>query len=108
MIEPKVIRRESPLSGPGITTLAAEVTHVSKHGFWLLLGDEELLVPFAQFPWFRKGTIEEISNVQWPTLDHLYWPGLDVELSVQSIRNPSAFPLVSGEAPLGERDLRRQ
>jgi hypothetical protein len=79
VIGAKVIRRESPLSGLGITTLAAQVTHVSKHGFWLLLSDEELLVPFAQFPWFRKGTIEQISNVQWPTIDHLYWPGLDVD-----------------------------
>jgi hypothetical protein len=80
---------------PGTTTLAPEVTHVSKHGFWLLLADEELLVPFDQFPWFRKGTIEQISDVQWPTADHLYWPALDVDLSVQSLRNPSAFPLVS-------------
>ena len=56
---------------PGTTTLAAEVTHVSKHGFWLLLADEELLVPFDQFPWFRKGTIEQISDVQWPPPDHL-------------------------------------
>ncbi|MEY2862200.1 MAG: hypothetical protein RL392_2658 [Pseudomonadota bacterium] len=35
---------------PGTSTLAAEVTHVSKHGFWLMLADEELLVPFDQFP----------------------------------------------------------
>jgi hypothetical protein len=54
---------------PGTSTLAAEVTHVSKHDFWLLLVDEELLVPIDQFPWFRKGTIEQISEVQWPTPD---------------------------------------
>ena len=83
---------------PGTNTLVAEVTHVSKHGFWLLLADEELIVPFDQFPWFRKATIEQISEVQWPTLDHLYWPCLDVDLSVESIRNPSTFPLVSGAA----------
>jgi len=74
---------------------AVEVTHISKHGFWLLLSDEELLVPFDQFPWFRKGTIEQISDVQWSSPDHLYWPSLDVDLSVESIRNPAAFPLVS-------------
>jgi hypothetical protein len=28
-----------------------------------------------------------------PTADHLYWPDLDVELSVESIRNPACFPL---------------
>lgn len=79
----------------GITTSQAEVTHVSKHGFWLLLNDEELLVPFKEFPWFRKASIEQLSDVAWPTQDHLYWPQLDVDLSVASIRNPAAFPLVS-------------
>ena len=38
---------------PETAISAAEVTHVSTHGFWLLLADEELLVPFDQFPWFR-------------------------------------------------------
>jgi hypothetical protein len=80
---------------PGRATSAAEVTHVSRHGFWLLLGDEELLVPFANFPWFRRATIEQLLDVEWPTSDHLYWPRLDVDLSVRSIRDPAAFPLVS-------------
>jgi Protein of unknown function (DUF2442) len=80
---------------PGVVISKAEVTHVSRHGFWLLLGNEELVVPFAQFPWFKKATIEQLSRVEWPTPDHLYWPELDVDLSVESIRNPGAFPLVS-------------
>ena len=79
----------------GNTTSAAEVTHVSRHGFWLLLYDEELLVPFEQFPWFKQATIDQLSDVQWPTADHLYWPQLDVDLAVASIRDPAAFPLVS-------------
>lgn len=80
---------------PGTNTLAAEVTHISKHGFWILLGDEELLVAFAEFPWFRQMTIDQICAVERPTFDHLYWPQLDIDLSVASIRNPSAFPLVA-------------
>ena len=80
---------------PGGAALAAEVTHVSRHGFWLLIGDEELLVPFADFPWFRQATIEQLLNVERPTADHLYWPQLDVDLSVQSVRDPSAFPLLA-------------
>ena len=79
----------------GTSTLAAEVTHVSKTGFWLLLGDEELLLPFEQFPWFRKATIDQLSNVERPTLNHLYWPELDIDLAVESIRRPAEFPLVS-------------
>lgn len=79
----------------GFATSAAEVTHISRYGFWLLLGDEELLVPFEQFPWFRTATVEQLSNVEWPTQGHLYWPLLDVDLSVASIRDPAAFPLLS-------------
>ena len=30
---------------PGPVTSVAEVTHVSRHGFWLLLDAEDLLVP---------------------------------------------------------------
>jgi uncharacterized protein DUF2442 len=80
---------------PGIITSGPEVTHVSRHGFWLLLGNEELLLPFEQFPWFKKATIEQLSEVEWPSPNHVFWPKLDVDLSVESIRNPSAFPLVS-------------
>ena len=36
----------------GTGTLAVEVKNVSRHGFWLLLDTEELLLPFADFPWF--------------------------------------------------------
>ncbi len=80
---------------PGPVTSGVEVTHVSRHGFWLLLGDEELFLPFDTFPWFKTATIEQISQVEWPTLDHVYWPLLDIDLSVASIRDPAAFPLVS-------------
>ena len=51
---------------------APEVTHVSKRGFRLLLADEEVL---------------------------LYWPELDIDLSLESIRQPDAFPLIA-KAPL--------
>jgi len=34
----------------GSSDSEVEVTHVSKQGFWLLLGDEELFVPFKDFP----------------------------------------------------------
>ena len=80
---------------PGTSTSPVEVTNISGHGFWLLLGDEELFLPFAEFPWFREATVGKILSVELPSEDHLYWPELDVDLSVESIRHPEGFPLVS-------------
>jgi hypothetical protein len=79
----------------GKGTSGVEVSNVSTHGFWLLLGAEELFVPFAQFPWFRDATIGQITHVELPSAHHLYWPDLDIDLAVESIRHPEQFPLVS-------------
>ena len=80
---------------PGTSTFPIEVTNVSRHGLWLLVSDEELFLPFEQFPWFRDASIEKSSVVERQTADHLYWSLLDIDLSVESIRNPAAFPLVA-------------
>ncbi|AUB83247.1 DUF2442 domain-containing protein [Candidatus Thiodictyon syntrophicum] len=80
---------------PGIVTLAAEVTNISPHCLWILLGDEELAIPFSEFPWFKSATIEQLIRVERPTKNHLYWPEIDVDLAVESIRKPEDFPLVS-------------
>ena len=71
------------------------VTHISEYGFRLLLEGEELLLPFEHFPWFKSATVQQISNVERPSPEHLYWPSLDVDLAVESIRHPEAFPLIS-------------
>jgi len=68
---------------------------VFSQGFRLLLDTEALHVPLEHFPWFRQATIGQICNVSWSAPDHLRWPELDVDLSVESIRDPAAFPLVS-------------
>lgn len=73
---------------PGTTTFQAEVTHISGNGFWILLDDaEELLLPFDEFPWFRDAPVGKILHLERPSRNHRYWPELDIDLSVESIRH---------------------
>ena len=74
---------------------SVEVCNVSPTGFWLLIADKEHFLPFADFPWFREARIRELVNVELQSPNHLYWPDLDVDLSVESIDHPERFPLVS-------------
>mgnify|MGYP001791863630 CR=1 FL=1 len=85
----------------GKRILVAEVTNVSGHGFWLMLGTEEKFVSFQTFPWFRDASIRQITDVEWPSVGHLYWPELDIDLSVESLDYPERFPLVS-KASIGD------
>lgn len=77
----------------GICTSQIEITKVSSQGFWLLLQNEELFLSFENFPWFKDVTIKELCEVEWPSENHIYWPNLDIDLSIDSIKDPTAFPL---------------
>ena len=79
--------------------MAVEVTNVSRHGFWLLIGESERFVSFEAFPWFREASIAELTNVELPSPHHLYWPDLDVDLAVDSVDHPDHYPLVSQARP---------
>ena len=76
----------------GTVVSEAEVTNISKHGFWLLLDDRELFLPFEEFPWFSGASVEAILKVERPQPHHLYWPELDVDLTVESIEHPERYP----------------
>lgn len=79
----------------GSSTSPVEVTNVSRHGFWIMINDEELFLSFKLFPWFEEAPIKKVLNVEMPSEHHLYWPELDVDLEVDSIVNPEKYPLVS-------------
>ena len=79
----------------GKSTSTVEVSNVSPNGFWLLLDEREVFVPFKDFPWFRNATIGQLTTVERPHMSHLYWPELDVDLAVDSLDHPERYPLVS-------------
>lgn len=78
---------------PGTVTSDVEVTNISRHGFWILLDDRELFLPFDEFPWFSAATVDQILHLERPHPHHLHWPALDVDLTVASIERPEAYPL---------------
>jgi len=58
--------------------------------FWI-----EPRIELAQNHRLDERQLAVLSNVQEPHAGHLYRPDLDIDLAVDSIRNPERFPLVS-------------
>lgn len=79
--------------GKNISTV--EVTHISAFGIWLLARDKELFLAYDYFPWFKSASVAEILNVEEISLNHFYWPDLDIDLSTDIIENPERFPLLA-------------
>lgn len=72
---------------------AVEVTHISSNGVWILAGDKELFMSYADFPWFKDVPVAKIINVEEPRSGHFYWPDLDVDLTVDIIEHAERYPL---------------
>jgi len=52
----------------------------------LLLPEKEHFLSFDNFPWFKHASVSAIQNVQLLNEQHLYWPDLDIDLAVESIK----------------------
>lgn len=78
----------------GENTSAVEVTNISPFGVWLLIDDRERFLPYEKFPWFRDARVSEIAEVELLHGHHLHWPRLDVDLDIDSLDRPEAYPLV--------------
>ncbi len=50
-------------------------------------------MPFDEFPWFKKASVEQILNVVEEQPGTFHWPDLDIDLGLDSIRNPGHYPL---------------
>ncbi len=71
----------------------AEIQNISNQGIWVLVNDREFFMPFAEFPWFLKATIEQIYNLELFHDKHLHWPSLDVDIDMESLKYPQLYPL---------------
>jgi hypothetical protein len=79
----------------GLGISGVEVTNVSSHGIWLLVGDRELFLSYEDFPWFKDQPLRRVLTVEELSPGHFHWPELDVDLGVESIEHPERFPLKS-------------
>ena len=55
--------------------------------------------PGNKFPWFKDVPVAQLLNVAQPHPTRIYWPDLDVDLSVESMEFPERVPLVSLTRP---------
>lgn len=85
---------KSIFRGKGIP--GVEITHISRHGLWLLTRDNELFISFKEFPLFRVASAaSQIMNIEQPTPSYLRWPDLGIDVAIASIR---CFPLMSDKS----------
>jgi len=85
--------KKSKKAGKSTLKNTVEIQNISPKGIWLLVKDREFYLPFAEFPWFQKATIEQICTVEFFHGKHLHWPTLDIDVHLDSLEHLSSYPL---------------
>lgn len=68
--------------------------HTSPFGVWVLVQDTEYFLSYQDYPWFQEAKVSDLYNVELLHHTHLYWPSLDIDLGLDSLKNPEKYPLV--------------
>lgn len=82
-------------SNTGTTILTpTEILNISGYGVWIAVKGHEYFLSYQDFPWFKDGTIDQVLHVELLHDDHLYWPDLDIDLTIDMVRKPEQYPLI--------------
>ena len=77
----------------GKSSSGPEVTKIEAAGVTIRVDGKTLFLDFDNFPWFRDAAASDIRHVEAPHPEHLRWPRLDVDLTIESIEHPERYPL---------------
>ncbi len=77
----------------GDATSLCEVTNITALGFWVFVDATEYFVPFADYPEFQAATVAQIHAVKRVGPGQLHWPDLDVDIEIDALTRPEAYPL---------------
>ncbi|MBI1870739.1 MAG: DUF2442 domain-containing protein [Chlamydiae bacterium] len=84
---------KSPVLGK--STSQVEVQDILRQGLWILVKGEEFFLSFKEYPWFKNAQVSSIYHVELLHHSHLYWPDLDIDLELKSLKHPKEYPLLS-------------
>ena len=73
--------------------ISVSVENIMPFGIWLYVKEKEYFLSYKDYPYFKDQTLSSIQNVQLLHGFHLYWPELDVDLTIEIIEHPERFPL---------------
>jgi hypothetical protein len=87
------MQMNSSVAGKNISEI--EIQNISGFGIWLLVRGKEYFMSYEKFPWFKNTNVNQILNVNLSPSGKLYWPDLDIDLSVEILEAPERFPLIA-------------
>jgi len=75
--------------------ILVSVENLTTFGIWIFVKGKEYFLNYKDYPYFKDQPIKSIQDVKLLHDFHLYWPGLDIDLEIDTLENPEKYPLKS-------------
>ncbi len=72
-----------------------QITNIEHKGFWILVKNEELFVPFDSCPDFENATLSQLFVFRSDANGQAFhWDELDVDIEIDALKCPERYPLI--------------
>lgn len=79
----------------GKISSGCEVANISPFGIWILADGTEYFLDHKNYPWFKGAIVEHVLDLHFTKPGHLRWPKLDIDIHIDSLINPTKYPLTA-------------
>lgn len=70
------------------------VLMINSQGIMISVKGNDYFLSYNRIPWMKDASIRNVLNVRLEGRDAIYWPDLDVDLEIDSLRHPERYPLI--------------
>ena len=77
-----------------INNTAANVLMINSQGIMVSVLGNDYFLSYNRVPWLKDATIRDVLNVKMSGKNAIEWPGLDIDLEIESLKHPERYPLI--------------
>jgi hypothetical protein len=81
-------------SKSGTSILDCNITSINDLGIWILIENKEYFIPFADYSGFKNASLKQVFAVKFLPPSQLRWDEIDIDIELQALAQPEAFPLI--------------
>ena len=70
------------------------VLMINDKGIMLTVKGNDYFISYNRIPWMRHACISDALDVRMSGRNAIWWPNLDVDLEIESLKHPERYPLI--------------
>lgn len=67
---------------------------INSQGIMVSVLGNDYFLSYNRVPWMKDAPVRDVLNIKMEGSSAISWPGLDVDLEIDSLKHPERYPLI--------------